>query len=715
MQQYKVLKGKPSPLGVSFDKKGGINFAVFSKNCTAVTLELFTPQNTEIPFAIIEFNPKKNKTGDIWHADINGLDHNFLYLYKIDGPYSPQKGMRFNKNKALIDPYAKAVYGKIEYNETGIYGYDKTVRFDADLVPSSIDNTRTSLKSVVIDESNFDWEDDQAPRIPLSKSIIYEMHVRGFTAHSSSGVKNRGTFDGIIEKIPYLKELGVTAIELLPVHFFNENEIIRVNPKTGEKLKNYWGYNSLSFFALNNVYSSAKEPGGAVFEFKKMVKELHRAGIEVILDVVYNHTGEGNEVGPTISFKGIDNSVYYLLENNRYYKNYSGCGNTLNCNHQAVKQMILDSLRYFVTEMHVDGFRFDLAAILGRNAAGEWIGENSLLRDIQEDPILSGTKLIAEGWDAAGLYIVGEFLEGWAEWNGKFRDDMRSFVKGDNGFVSAVATRLYGSPDLYNDDGRAPFHSINFLTSHDGFTLRDLVSYNSKKNFENGEQNHDGADDNRSYNHGVEGETGDPMINRLRLRQVKNLITLLMISQGTPMILGGDEFYRTQRGNNNCYCQDNDISWFDWRNVAKNAELFHFFKEIIKFRKENQAFCLEKFPHRYEDSKTGEHIDFIEWHGVKLNAPDWSYTARTLAFIMNCFPEVTGIPDIRKRLFVIINMHHEHLEFEIPPNLPGKKWYIKLNTYEIRGREITPDDSKNFVAAKKIRLNDRSIIILAER
>ncbi|HOT77041.1 MAG TPA: isoamylase, partial [Candidatus Wallbacteria bacterium] len=548
MQDYKLLKGRPYPLGSSFDKKGGMNFAILSKNTCGVILELYRLSDIQTPFISIEFNPKKNRTGDIWHAHITGPDFSELcYAYRFTGDYSPAlTGDRFNRNKLLIDPYARAlVSADNRWHFDEAYGYDRAAPSDADLAPSGVDNSSTAMKCAIIDDSQYDWQDDHHPRIPLNKTIIYETHVRGTTMHHSSKSASPGTFAGIVEKIPYFTELGVTAIEFLPVHEFNEDEIIRVNPKTGERLKNYWGYNSLSFFALNSLYSSSGAPGGVVNEFRDMVRHLHRANIEVILDVVYNHTGEGNEVGPSVAFRGIDNRLYYHLENNRFYKNYSGCGNTLNCNHSAVKQMILDSLRYFVSEMHVDGFRFDLAAILGRDSSGAWIGVNSLLRDISEDPILSGTKLIAEGWDAAGCYKVGEFPAGWAEWNGKFRDDIRSFIKGDDGYVSALATRICGSPDLY-DNGRAPYHSINFITSHDGFTMRDLVTYNKKNNFENGENNADGTDDNRSFNYGAEGETGDVEINRKRMRQVKNFATILMISQGTPMILAGDEFYRTQ-------------------------------------------------------------------------------------------------------------------------------------------------------------------------
>ncbi len=714
--EYKLLKGKPYPSGSSPDKKGGFNFAILSKNASNVTLEFFKLSDPGVMVASIELNPRKNKTGDIWHIHVQGLDFKELcYAYRFGGAYSPvETGDRFNSMKLLIDPYARALVGcNGRWNFENDYGYDKNSGKDIDLRPSTVDNIKTSMKCALIDDSHYEWHDDRHPRIPLNKTIIYEVHVRGFTKHGSSNVSSPGTFGGVIEKIPYFKEIGITAVEFLPVHEFNENEIIRVNPKTGERLKNYWGYNSLSFFAINGRYSSSFAPEGVLNEFRDMVRQLHQAEIEVILDVVYNHTGEGNEVGPTVAFRGIDNRLYYHLDNNRYYKNYSGCGNTLNCNHSAVKQMILDSLRYFVTELHVDGFRFDLAAILGRDSNGAWIGANSILRDISEDPVLSGTKLIAEGWDAAGCYKVGQFPQGWAEWNGKFRDDVRSFIKGDDGFVSAFATRICGSPDLYNN-GRAPYHSINFITSHDGFTLRDLVTYNVKNNFENGENNADGADDNRSYNYGAEGETGDCEINRLRMRQVKNFITALMIAQGTPMILGGDEFYRTQRGNNNCYCQDNKLSWFDWSYIDKFPEVFNYFKKIIAFRKQNPVFCLEKFIDKSASPGSGLYSKFIEWHGIELNKADWSYFSHSLAFVINGTPEVTSLKNYDARFFVAVNAFSETLKFEVPKPRMFKFWRIKADTFERTGKDFYEDDNMPAVSEEKIEVRPHSIVILSE-
>jgi len=712
---FRISKGKPYPLGATHEKKGGVNFAIFSKNCTGVTLELFSAGDREKPIHCVELRPERNRTGDIWHVLVQGLGCETLYAYRISGDYSPGKnGFRFNPKKILIDPYARALVGMDTLKDAAMYGYDRNQKVDSDLVPSQVDNTGVAVKCAITGDSSFDWDDDRPPRIPLSRTIIYETHVRGFTRHSSSKTVNPGTFAGLIEKIPYLLELGVTAVELLPVHAFNENEIIRVNPFSGVRLKNYWGYNSLSFFALHPNYAAAGDPEGKLSEFKKMVLELHRVGIEVILDVVYNHTGEGNEVGPTFSFRGIDNSVYYLLENNRFYKNFSGCGNTVNCNHQAVKQMILDSLRYFVTEMHVDGFRFDLAAILGRDIKGEWIGENSLLRDIQEDPVLSGTKLIAEGWDASGFYKVGEFPDGWAEWNGKYRDDVRRFLRGDEGMASSFATRICGSPDLYSDDGRTPAHSVNFITSHDGFTMRDLVSFNVKNNIGNGENNTDGCNDNYSFNFGAEGETGDPSINRARIRQVKNFISVLMISQGIPMILGGDETYRTQRGNNNCYCQDNETSWIDWGNLKRYSEIFEFFKKLIALRKENPVFRLESYYTR-KDPKLFGNQELITWHGVKPEKPDWSHFSRTIAFTLNGSPEITGIPGYDRRFYVAINSHREGLVFEIPRPRTGVKWHLAVNTFEKQGSDAYLIEDAPVFESSALTIPPRSLIILFDK
>jgi len=672
----KTSRGKPI-LGATPDA-GGVNFALFSRNATKVYLELYQNYYDDKPSHRFELDPVKNKTGDIWHIYVHGIGHGQFYAWRVDGPYDPLNGHRFNVHKMLTDPYAKAISGSYNWDEEAVYGYDKNSP-DKDLSFSTIDSAVSPTKCIVIDESKYDWEGDMRPKIPWSETIIYEMHVRLFTMSPTSGVKYPGTFFGILEKIDHLKELGITAVELMPVFEFNPDANTRINPLTGERLKDVWGYNPLAFFAVTGNYSPFLRLGEQVFVFKDFVKEMHKHGIEVILDVVYNHTGEGNELGPTLSFRGIDNSIYYMLDpkNKRYYLNYSGCGNTLNCNHPVVKQMILDSLRYWVTEMHVDGFRFDLAGVLGRAPDGRWIGDLSLLKDIAEDPILHDVKLIAEGWDAAGGYFLGEFPEGWAEWNGKYRDTVRRFVRGDYGMVTELATRISGSQDLYGH--KSPLASVNFVTSHDGFTLYDLVSYNRKHNEANGENNEDGIDENYSYNYGVEGDTDDPEIIKIRKRQIKNFITILMVSQGTPMILMGDEFCRTQKGNNNAYCHDNELTWVDWTFKEKHYDIFRFFKKMIHFRKRHPALRREHF--FTGKDFTGDGIPDLTWHGVKPFQPDWSYYSRSIAFMISgqdCIREEDKDNDI----YVILNQWIEPLIFELPDPPSGAKWYRVVDTYE---------------------------------
>jgi len=566
------------PIGATV-KLNGTNFSLFSKNAVNVQLELYQNYYDEVPSHIFHLDQGKNKTGDLWHIFIHEIGHGQFYGYRVYGPYLPEKGFRFNPNKLLTDPYAKAVSGAYNWEREYAYAYDKNSPLK-DLSFSNINSSKSPAKSIVIDTSNYNWEGDKPLRIPFKDTVIYELHTRLFTKSDTSRVFEPGTFKGITEKLPHLKELGITSVELMPIFEFNPNSNININPFTGEKLKNIWGYDPLAFFSVEGSYTYGLQTGEQVNDFREFVKILHRNGIEIIIDVVYNHTGEGNEQGPTLSFRGIDNSIYYILGKNgfRYYENYSGCGNTLNCNQTVVKQLIIDSLRFWVTEMHVDGFRFDLAAVLGRATDGRWIGDLSLLKDISEDPVLSGTKLIAEGWDAGGGYYVGDFPKGWSEWNGKFRDTIRSFIKGNNGIVPELATRIAGSSDLYNKPGRKPFDSINFITAHDGFTLWDLVTYERKHNISNGENDKDGTDDNLSSNNGIEGETDNEEINRIRKRQIKNFLSILFISQGTPMILMGDEFCRTQAGNNNAYCHDNELTWVNWSFQEKNKDSFNYTK-----------------------------------------------------------------------------------------------------------------------------------------
>jgi len=555
---------------------------LFSANATSVELLLFDHYAQERPTHIIELDPQKNKTDCYWHVFVRGIGEGQLYAYRVDGPYCPEKGLRFAGKKLLLDPYARAV----------AYG-DNWSRSEAEGFGS---NTSSGLKSVVVDMSGYDWEGDEPLRRPMSETIIYEMHVRGLTAHPSSGVSKPGTYAGVIEKTPYLTSLGITAVELLPVHQFDEQEVQRVNPLTGEPLKNYWGYASLAYFAPHLGYASDADARSVVDEFRDMVKALHRAGIEVILDVVFNHTGESDENGPTICFRGLENLAYYMLKpDRRLYRNYSGTGNTLNCYHSIVRRLIRDCLRHWVREFHIDGFRFDLASVLSRNEKGEPIEDPPILWEIESDPVLAGTKLIAEAWDAAGLYQLGSFTgDRWAEWNGRFRDDVRRFVRRDPDTVRNLAWRMTASFDIFREKRSYVSHqSINYITCHDGFTLADLVSYDHKHNEANGENNRDGADDNTSWNCGVEGPTTDEQVLCLRRRQIKNLIALLMTARGTPMLLGGDELGRTQGGNNNAYCQDNETSWFNWELLEENAGIYRFVRGMIAMRKRYGALTLD--------------------------------------------------------------------------------------------------------------------------
>ncbi len=689
----------------------GCNFAIFSKHATEVTLLLFEHYADASPTLTIPLDPDINRTGDVWHIFVHGISKGQYYGYSVDGPYTPEEGgHRFNKNKLLIDPYTRAIGGRYHWNESAAYGYNRLSR-EQDLSFSPEDNFEIEAKSVIIDDSDFDWEDDRHPNIALKDSIIYEAHVRSLTAHPHAQVEHPATFLGIIEIIPYLKDLGITTLELLPVQDFNEAENFRTDPLRGKRLKQYWGYSTLAFFAPNTWFATDRLGISAVREFKEMVKALHKAGIELILDVVYNHTGEGNEYGPTLSFKGLDNSIYYMLEQGRYYKNYSGCGNTLNCNHAVVKSLILDSLRYWVVDMHVDGFRFDLAAILGRDKDGKWLPNNSVLADISQDPILSNTKIIAESWDAAGLYAVGGFPEGWAEWNGKFRDDVRAFVKGSDGMVPELAKRITGSADLFEHRKGRPYHSINFITAHDGFSLNDVVSYNEKHNENNGEDNQDGENNNYSWNCGVEGPTDDIKINRIRMQQVRNLFAIMLISQGTPMIASGDEFLFSKQGNNNTYCQDNEFNWLDWELVHKNRDFFEFARYMIAFRKAHPALRQEHYFTGMD--KSGNQIPDISWHGTELHNPQWTKESRSLAFMIDgsCKETEAGRDD--NNLYIALNAGWETQEFTLPEAGPGRKWYIAVDTGIQKG--YYPVGEEAAVSGESILLHSRSMIILIDK
>jgi isoamylase len=662
-----LSSGFPYPLGATV-QDDGINFAIFSRHATAVYLELFAAPDDNKSICSISLDPRRNRTGDMWHIFVHNLKDGQLYGYRVDGPYSPlEDGHRFNVNKLLCDPYARSVSGRYEAENDALYGYDRKSP-KADLSFSHADSAPYTVKSVAIATSSFDWEDTQPIRRPLDQSVFYEVHVKGLSHHPSSSSEHAGSYLGVIDKIPHLQKLGVTAVELLPVHHFNAEEPCRTDPTTGKELMNYWGYSSLGFFAPEPTYRYGEKPSSEVEQFRKMVKELHRAGIEVILDVVFNHTGEGDQRGPTLGFRGFDNSIYYMLSDNRYYRNYSGCGNTVNCSHPLVKQLIRDSLRYWLVEMHVDGFRFDLATILGRDRRGAWVGDLSLLYDIGGDPVLRGCKLIAESWDAEGMYKVGEFPQAWAEWNGRYRDDIRRFVRGDGGAVADLARRLGGSRDLFGHKV-SPTHSINFLTAHDGFTLRDLVSYEQKHNERNGEDSKDGCDQNHSRNWGVEGETDDRSVRSLRLQQAKNLLTILMLSRGTPMLLGGDELWRTKAGNNNTYSQDNELSWLDWTLDEEAAEMLRFNRLLTRFRREHPALRRERFVDPFASDGiqlANSSAADITWHGIKLQSPDWSYNSHTLALHYQGTAKRGSNDEEDSDIYAIFNAWSKPLDFELP-------------------------------------------------
>lgn len=674
MAVIKFEKGRPLSLGAVITSDG-VNFSLYSRDATKVSLILFNSAQDKTPSSIIELNPSENKTGSIWHVFIPGAKEGTLYLYKVEGPYIPPKGLRFNSNKYLFDPYAKAfTLGSVfrSYNSQRAVGFSENVG-------GELQDLSDFPKCVVVDDS-FDWEGDKPLNIPMEKTVIYETHLKGFTASKTSNVAKNiaGTYKGFTQKIDYLKSLGITAVELLPVFEFDENEVGNTNPKTGETLVNYWGYSTIGFFAPKTTYSSNRSPCGPVKEFKQMVKELHKAGIEVILDVVYNHTAEGNEHGYTFEFRGLQNDVYYSLpqSDKNYYMNFSGCGNSVNCNNPVTSAFILDSLRYWVTQMHVDGFRFDLASILTRAPNGAPIGYDmpSLTAAISEDPILANTKIIAEPWDCAGLYQLGGFPGGennrWSEWNGRFRDDIRRFIRGDENTATAAATRICGSSDCYNHSGRSPLASINFVTAHDGFTLNDLVSYNFKHNEENGEENRDGSDDNLSYNHGFEGECTNPKIEKTRIKTIKNFLVYLFLSQGVPMLLGGDEMRRTQNGNNNAYCHDNELSWVNWNLAEKNKGLVRFTSLLINLRKNHSVFSRIKF---FSDFYEKGEIPEITWYDINAKVPEWNKMGRFLAFRLN------GL-EVDNDFYVATNMDLYDLTITLP-TLPGnKKWYRVCDT-----------------------------------
>jgi glycogen operon protein len=674
-------EGSPHPLGATL-ADGGVNFSVYSTSATGLELLLFTHADDPRPSHVVAFDPQRNRTHQYWHAYVPALRAGQLYAYRATGPWNPSEGLRFDRTKVLLDPYGRAVAVPPSYDR-------RTAA-----IPS--DDTAIAMKSVVVETRSYDWEGDRPLHRPFAQTVIYELHVRGFTCHPSSGVPEprRGTYAGLIEKIPYLVDLGVTAIELLPVFQFDPQD-------APPGRRNFWGYCPVSFFAPHHGYASRPDPLHAVDEFRDMVKALHRAGLEVILDVVFNHTAEGDHRGPTLCFRGLENAAYYILEADRArYANYTGTGNTLNANHPIVRRLIVDSLHYWVEDMHIDGFRFDLASILSRDASGRPLAHPPILSDIDNDPVLAGTKLIAEAWDAAGLYQVGSFAgDWWKEWNGRFRDDVRSFWKGDGSTVGAMANRLLGSPDIYGHDEREPEKSVNFVTCHDGFTLNDLVSYDCKHNEANGEGNRDGSNDNRSWNCGVEGATDDPAVEQLRNRQVKNFLATTLLSLGAPMLLMGDEVRRTQQGNNNGYCLDDDTTWFDWTLLDRHDDVRRFVRVLISQR-------LRRDISRPEWAMTLNQLlrrGTVTWHGVQLNQPDWHASSHTLAATVR---SVSGT----QLSHVALNAWSEPLTFAVPSVREGWRRWIDTS------RE-PPDDICEWGAAPPLStetydVGPRSLVVL---
>jgi len=687
---YEVEPGRTHPLGATVDA-GGVNFALFSEYATGVELLLFDEHDDAEPAQVIKLDPQRNKSFHIWHVYVRGLGHGAHYAYRVDGPRDVNAGHRFDPEKVLIDPYARG-------NNTTVWKRGDACR------PGS--NLQTSLRSTVIDTEGYDWDGDAPLNTPMSEMIIYEMHVGGFTKSPTSGVDQPGTFRGVVEKIPYLKSLGVTAVELLPVFQFDDTEVLRT--VDGEPLRNYWGYSTMSYFSPHAGYCSNPHDGEHVNEFRDMVKALHEAGISVILDVVFNHTDEGNHQGPTYSFKGIDNKNYYYLApgNEQFYYDFTGCGNTFNCNHPVPEKLIVECLEYWVNELHVDGFRFDEASVLTRGKNGEPLEFPPVIWHIELSEALSDTKVFAEAWDAAGLYQVGYFPGyRWAEWNGKFRDDLRSFVKGTPGLAGAVASRIAGSADLYESRRHLPVNSVNFIDCHDGFTLNDLVSYNGKHNDANGEDNRDGINDNLSWNCGFEGPTFDENIERFRKQQIKNFASLLMLSQGIPMFVAGDEVRRTQQGNNNTYCQDNELNWFDWTLPEANRDVFRFWQQMIAFRKQHPNVHRSRF---FTGEVNERNLADITWHGCQLNSPGWNDpNARVLAYTLGGFG---GEAD----LHVMMNMYWEPLPFELP-TAGDRKWFRAVDTSLDSPNDIAPRGQEVEVNGSEYVVNSRSIVVVLSK
>jgi glycogen operon protein len=699
-----VLPGRWHPLGATCID-GGVNFALYSASATGVVLELFDAPSAP-PSVRIRLS---SRTRHVWHAFVAGLGPGQLYGYRVEGPYEPEQGLRFNPHKLLIDPYARALSGPHQGTDEAMLGYDPRSA-QRDLSFDTRDDATLVPKAVVLDDA-FDWDGDTAPDHPLEATVIYEVHVKGFTAHPSAAVAQPGTYLGFIEKIPHLVALGITAVELLPVHAHLDESFL-----VERGLKNYWGYNTIAFFAPEPSYGSGRAPGCEVHEFKTLVRALHRAGIEVILDVVFNHTAEGSELGPSLSLRGIDNPSYYMLtgpshQPGRHYANHSGTGNSLDPTQRATIRLIMDALRYWVQVMHVDGFRFDLAAVLGREA-GRFARSGALFDAIAQDPVLQRVKLIAEPWDL-GAYEVGNFPVDWSEWNGRFRDAARRFVRSDAGQLADLGWRLTGSADLYADDGRAAYNSINFVTCHDGFTLADLVSYDRKHNEANGEGNRDGSDDNLSWNCGVEGPTDDPAIRALRRRLVKNHFCVLLLAMGTPMLHGGDEFMRTQQGNNNAYCHDNTLSWFDWDQAAREPGMIRFVARLIAFT--GRCPAVQQRRCTFDLNGHGASLPGIRWYGADLAPPRWDDPqARTV-----CLGLEASMPSPVFGPYRVLLMFHAGAALQpvrVPPPLVGTRWHRVLDTSLPDGLDIA--DAGDEVAldpADEYLMNPRSTVVLLAR
>ena len=699
-----IWPGHPTPLGSSWDGEGA-NFALFSENASGVEVCLFDDDGAETRI------PLRETTGWVWHGYVPGARPGQRYGFRVDGPHEPAAGHRFNPNKLLLDPYAKAIDGDIDWGPE-MFGYEIGDE-DADLSLSTEDSARRAPKAVVVDES-FYWGDESAPHTPWHETVIYETHVKGFTIrHRGIPEEIRGTYAGLAHPaaVEHLLLLGITAVELMPVHHFIHPQFL-----LDKGLRNYWGYDPIGYFAPYSEYSSSGRCGEQVTEFKQMVQALHEAGIEVIIDVVYNHTGEGNHLGPSLCFRGIDNLSYYRrVENDRrYYMDFTGTGNSLNVMHPQVLKLIMDSLRYWAVEMHVDGFRFDLASTLARELYD--VDRLSAFFDIiHQDPILSTKKLIAEPWDVGpGGYQVGNFPQVWSEWNGKFRDTVRDYWRGENARLADFAFRFTGSSDLYQDDGRSPHASINFVTAHDGFSLHDLVSYNEKHNDANGEDNRDGESHNRSWNHGVEGPTDDPQISALRARQKRNFLVTLMLSQGVPMLVGGDEIGRTQNGNNNAYCQDNEVSWFDWSLRDENVALLGFVRNLMDFRRRHPVFRRRKwFQGRAVFGEAGD-IAWFNDDGGEMTPEQWQDgMAKSLCVFLNGeelpSPGARGEEIVDDSFLVMFNAHSEELPFTVPPATYGEAWEVEIDT---NGPPVS-DQVRVHKAGEEVAVQGRSVVVLS--